>query len=60
MTKVWVLSAITVEDTEGSVIDTGHVIGVYATEELAEAAKQRRIGFRKDHDFSIENLEVNS
>jgi len=60
--KVYVLMANAVTDVAGELLDSGGLIGVYATLERAEyiVSNIENTYLRKQYDYTIEEAEVTS
>ena len=58
--KIFVLSANTVYDCSGAVFDTGRVIGVFSSYELAESNIPADTYTRESYDYEIEEFTVDS
>lgn len=58
--KIFVLSADTVYDCSGAVFDTGRVLGVFLTYELAKSNIPVDTYTRKSYDYEIEEFTVDS
>lgn len=61
MTKVFVVTADAVTDTAGEVLDYGHVVGVRATLEEADALVKATVGtsyWHKEYDYTVDEFEI--
>ena len=58
--KIFVLSANTVYDCSGEVFDTGCIIGVFSTYELAESNIPADNYTRKSNDYEIKEFTVDN
>ncbi len=59
--KVWILSADTITDLEGEVLDAGGVLGIYSTHAAADRDLKATVGtsyWHKEYDYTIEEYEV--